>query len=45
LLGIPFFRCDCLFYDRWEICPVGNMNSYYPVGNTNSYDYEIWIHI
>jgi hypothetical protein len=19
LLGIPFLRCDCLFYDRWDI--------------------------
>jgi hypothetical protein len=17
-LGIPFFRCDCLFYERWD---------------------------
>jgi hypothetical protein len=28
LLGIPFLRCDCLFYDRWDIWLSINMTSY-----------------
>ena len=45
LLGIPFFRCDCLFYDRWEKCPVGNMNSNISVIWIRIILSEKWIHI
>ena len=44
-LGIPFFRCDCLFYERWEMDPVWNMNSYDSEIWIHIYNWRIWLHI
>ena len=42
-LGIPFFRCDCLFYERWGMDPVSRKYEFLVFGNMNSS--YLWIHM